>query len=187
MNQQASTELLEKQLISEALYRYCRGIDRMDKDLLRRVFLADLRAQYAPDHLARSVEELIDWLWGHHLTFHHHSHQVSNILIELDGDTATSESYLHARLMRRKVASNVEVYTVMGRYLDRWKKRDGDWRIAERRFLTDFMDIREIADLVPEGTSFAVRDPDDITRDPSYEIIDRGRSSIAPPPAPRRA
>ena len=175
MNQPALTELLEKQAISETLYRYCRGIDRMDKELLRRVFLADARTQYAPDHLARTVEELIAWLWGHHLTFHNHSHQVSNILIELSGDTAASESYLHARLMRRKAAGRVEVYTVMGRYLDRWRKHDGDWRIAERRFLTDFFDIREMADLIPEGTTFAVRDPDDITRDPSYEVIGRSR------------
>ena len=173
MNAQLPSELIEKQSITEALYRYCRGIDRMDKDLLRQVFLAGARFQYAPDHLARSLEEMIEWLWGHHLTFHHHSHQVSNILIELDGDAAASESYLHARLMRRKPGDRMEVYTVMGRYLDRWQKRGGNWWIAERRFVTDFFEIRETADLLPEGSTLAVRDPDDITRDPSYEVIGR--------------
>jgi hypothetical protein len=116
---------------------------------------------------------MIEWLWGHHLTFHHHSHQVSNILIELDGENAASESYLHARLMRRKPGNRMEVYTVMGRYLDRWQKRGAKWWIAERRFLTDFFEIRENADLMPEGSTLAVRDPDDIARDPSYEVIAR--------------
>jgi len=175
MDLQLLSGLIDKQAITETLYRYCRGIDRMDKELLRQVFLADARIQYAPDHLARSLEEMIEWLWGHHLTFHHHSHQVSNILIELDGERAASEAYLHARLMRRKPGDRMEIYTVMGRYLDRWQKRGAKWWIAERRFLTDFFEIRETSDLLPEGSTLAVRDPDDITRDPSYEVIDRRR------------
>ena len=177
MDQSAWSELLEKQAISEQLYVYCRAIDRMDKELLRGVFVADLVAQYSPDHVARSVDELIDWLWRHHLTFHGHSHQIANILIELGDGTATSEAYLHARLLRRLTGGRLELYTVMGRHLDRWQKRDGVWRIAHRRFLTDFFDIRETADLLPEGASFAARDPDDVRRDPSYELFRR----TAPP------
>jgi hypothetical protein len=171
MDPNAWTELLEKRAITEQLYVYCRAIDRMDKELLRGVFAAELVAQYSPDHVARGVDQLIDWLWSHHLAFHGHSHQLANVLIELDHDRAVSEAYLHARLMRRLGGGRLELYTVMGRHLDRWQKREGVWRIAHRRFLTDFFEIRETADLLPEGASFAVRDPDDIRRDPSYELF----------------
>src|SRR5687767_1507490 len=142
MNERALTELLDKQAITEGLYRYCRAIDRMDKDLLRQVFRADVVARYAPDHVVRSVEELIEWLWGHHLTFHNHSHQVSNILIEVNGDAAASESYLHAQLTRRVAGGRLELIAVLGRYVDRWQKLDGQWRIAERHFLCDIMNVR---------------------------------------------
>jgi ketosteroid isomerase-like protein len=172
MNERAVAELLDKQAITEGLYRYCRSMDRMDKDLFRRTFHPDMVAQYTPEHIVRSAEEFIEWMWAHHRRYHNHSHQVSNILIEVDGDEAGSESYVHARLTRRLPNGRFELMTVMGRYIDRWEKRDGNWKIAHRRYLHDIMDMREIDDLIPAGTSFAVRDPDDITRDPSYEVID---------------
>jgi len=172
MNERAVAELLDKQAITEGLYRYCRSMDRMDKELFRRTFHPDMVAQYTPEHIVRSAEEFIEWMWAHHRRYHNHSHQVSNILIEVNGDEAASESYVHARLTRRLPNGRFELMTAMGRYIDRWEKRDGDWKIAHRRYLHDIMDIREIDDLIPAGISFAVRDPDDITRDPSYEVID---------------
>jgi hypothetical protein len=168
------TELLDKQAITEGLYRYCRSMDRMDKDLFRRTFHPDMTAQYLPGQMIRSAEEFMDWMWGYHRGYHNHSHQVSNILIEVSGDEAGSESYVHARLTRRLPDGRFELTTVMGRYVDRWQKRNGEWKIANRRYLHDIMDVREIEDRIPPDTTFAVRDPDDIRRDPSYEAIDRG-------------
>jgi len=165
-------ELLDKQAITEGLYRYCRSMDRMDKDLFRRTFHPDMVAQYTPDHTVSSAEEFIEWMWAYHRNYHNHSHQVSNILIELNGDKAGSESYVHARLTRRLANGRLELMTVMGRYIDSWEKRTGQWKIAHRRYLHDIMDVREIDDLIAAGTSLAVRNPDDITLDPSYEIID---------------
>jgi hypothetical protein len=172
-------ELLDKQAITEGLYRYCRSMDRMDKNLFRRTFHPDMVAQYTPDHTVNSAEEFMDWMWAYHRNYHNHSHQVSNILIELHGDRAGSESYVHARLTRRLGSGRFELMTVMGRYIDRWERRNDQWKIAHRRYLHDIMDIREIDDLIPPGMSFSVRDPDDITRDPSYEIIDIHTSKSA--------
>jgi hypothetical protein len=163
---------LDKQAITEGIYRYCRAVDRMDKDMFRRVFRADLVANYFPGETTTSVEQLIDYMWGQHNRFHSHSHQVSNILIEVNGAAAGSEAYVHARLVRRLENGRFELITVMGRYADRWDKRDGEWKIAERRYMQDFMDIREIDDYVPANTTFAVRDPNDVAKDPSYEVID---------------
>jgi hypothetical protein len=172
MNASALSTLLDKQAITEGLYRYCRSMDRMDKDLFRRTFHPDLFAQYAPNLILRSAEEFIEWMWAHHRKYHNHSHQVSNILIEVNGEQAGSESYVHARLTRRLPNGRFELMTVMGRYIDRWEKRNGEWKIAHRRYLHDIMDLREIDDFIPAGTSLAARDPDDITKDPSYEVID---------------
>jgi ketosteroid isomerase-like protein len=165
-------ELLDKQAIAEGLYRYCRAMDRQDKSLVRRVFHDDVLAEYAPGHAIRSVEELITWMWEQHRPFHCHSHQVSNILIEVSGDTAGSESYVHTKLTRRKSAERLDLYTIMGRYIDRWERRNGSWKIAHRRFLGDIMDLREIDDLLPAGSSFAVRDLEDASKDPSYSVLD---------------
>jgi hypothetical protein len=168
----AVTELLDKQAITEGLYRYCRALDRMDKEMVSRVFHDDMTADYDPSQTIRSLKEFIPWMWGHHTRFHNHNHQVSNILIEVNGDTAGSESYVEARLQRRLPNGNFELFTVVGRYVDRWEKRSGQWKIIHRRYLGDMMDQREIEDRLPAGTSFAVRDENDAARDPSYTAID---------------
>ena len=64
------------------------------------------------------------------------SHQLSNILIVVDGDTATSESYVHACI---RMDENDIV--VRGRYLDTWSRRDGEWRIDERRYENDLTQV----------------------------------------------
>jgi hypothetical protein len=56
-------------------------------------------------------------------------HVVTNVIIELDGDTATARSYLTVMqqtdtLPLQPVAS--------GRYLDRFERVDGTWRWADR-------------------------------------------------------
>jgi hypothetical protein len=62
-------------------------------------------------------------------------HIDSNILIELDGDTATSRSYV---TVLQQTATLPLQPIATGRYLDRFERVDGQWRFAER-LITDFM------------------------------------------------
>src|SRR3546814_5830291 len=92
-------------------------------------------------------------------------HMVTNVLIELDGDVAFVESYVEAVL---DAATRREV--VHGRYLDRFERRDGDWRIAYRRVVRDMHRVEPQSPLYTDE-QLAVRSPGRRDRnDTSYAI-----------------
>jgi hypothetical protein len=168
----AISELLDKQAITEALYRYCRSMDRMDKDLLRTVFFPEATIQYMPDLIHRSTEEFMDWVWGHHEQFLIHSHQVTCTQIELNGDKAASEAYGQSKVVAARLPNGrLKLISTMGRYLDRWERRNGQWKIAHRLYCADIHAESEIPDAMPSAASLSRRDPRDPTKDPSYKFI----------------
>ena len=74
----------------------------------------------------------LDWVWPVHETFEVTSHQVTNILVRVDGDRATSETYVTVCLR------NAETDIVnRGRYSDTWSRRDGRWAVEHRTYTDD--------------------------------------------------
>jgi hypothetical protein len=65
------------------------------------------------------------------------SHQMSNILIELNGDKAKSETYVAAGF-RSKSDTGFSNRIVYARYLDDWSFQEGRWAIDRRVIVTDF-------------------------------------------------
>lgn len=65
------------------------------------------------------------------------THMVSNVMIEVNGDRAVSECHFLAHHRRaREGAAGEEEDVLKGRYLDRFERRDGAWRIANRTVFT---------------------------------------------------
>src|SRR5690606_29336609 len=90
-------ELADKQAITEVIYRYCRGLDRLDWPTLSSVYHPDaiedrgeaLFVGPAEDLARAALKSLTEaYVVSQHL--------IGNILIELDGDTAFAESYFQA-------------------------------------------------------------------------------------------
>ncbi len=130
------TDLEAKQAITEALYRYCRSMDRIDTELGYGVWHPDGTALYSGIYEG-SGRGFIDWVCEVHRGMEFTSHQVTNILIALDGDTATSEAYVTVRLRTSDTGSGRFNIMTTGRYLDRWSCRHGHWAIDHRQYLTD--------------------------------------------------
>jgi uncharacterized protein (TIGR02246 family) len=59
-------------------------------------------------------------------------HVVTNVIVDVDGDTATSSSYLQILMAQRPPA-----LMTSGRYEDRLRRIDGRWRFEERVLLPD--------------------------------------------------
>jgi ketosteroid isomerase-like protein len=159
-------ELAAKQAITEALYRYCRSLDRMDVTLYATVFAPGAALDYG-QHFSGTAEEFREWVWAAHAGMQAHSHQITNVLVEVDasGDRAVSEAYVTVCLRTRPSGGTVTDIVDRGRYLDRWTRGgDGGWRIAQRRFRSDVQQISDAGSSPPAG---AVRDPSD----PSYELF----------------
>jgi len=158
-------ELLDKQAIRDVLSRYCRGLDRMDKEMARAVW-HDGGTAFYDGMFEGTGHGFIDWVWQAHAAMERHSHQITNVLIELGGDKATSESYVTVVLWTLPDAEGRQRELLgRGRYLDRWERRDGRWAIEHRVHLLDLSSSVPLERAeVSEGAS---RDATDL----SFEFI----------------
>ena len=159
----ASNDLADRSAIIDQIYRYCRAVDRMDADLGYSIWHRDGTADYGADVYQGSGRGFIDFVNAQHTRTLGHSHQVTNIILSLDGDRAASESY-HIAALRVLRGDQPHEITVRGRYLDRWSKRDARWAIDHRITIRDFDDIRPVT---PLSVSRGTRDGDD----PSYSVF----------------
>lgn len=126
----ALQELLHKQAIYEVVMRYCRGIDRLDFDLVRSAYHRD-----AIDHhtgFDGTVDEFVEWLGPKLPRLGGTMHHIGNHLVELHGEVAISESYSIATHWSAPGAEGTSDFTSGCRYVDRMELREGRWAIAER-------------------------------------------------------
>lgn len=120
----------DREAIRDAVLRYCRGIDRLDMDLVR--------SAYHPggiDHhtgFSGPVEEFVAWVDGALRNFDGTMHIVGNQLVEVHGDVAVCESYGTAVHWGQPADDPRRNFTSGFRYVDHFEKRGGDWRIVER-------------------------------------------------------
>jgi SnoaL-like domain len=149
--------------IMEQLYRYCRSVDRLDVPLGHAVFHED---SYADFGLYKGTGRgWIDYICEEHKNFLHHSHQVTNIVLEIDGNRAGSESYVTATLRSREPDGRIMQRMFWARYVDTWSKRGGHWAIDNRECVIDFDQLSEVT---PIGDHLRARRD---ARDPSYAAL----------------
>ena len=161
-------DLIAKQEITEQLYRYCRSVDRLDVPLGHSVFHEDATADYGPTSYKGSGRGAIDFICQAHLSLKGHSHQVTNVVIELDGERASSEAYVMAALRGEREGKPFQLQ-IWARYLDNWSRRDGRWAIDHRQTVIDFDSMSEVTPL--HDHQWTRRD----RNDPSYALL-KGQS-----------
>jgi ketosteroid isomerase-like protein len=174
---EARLRLIEdRQAIHDVIVRYCRGVDRSDPALVAAAFHDDaidnhfgvvlpFREAIATLKAARS---------GASPSKTTSMHNICNVLIEVDGDIARSESYVIV-IVRIPHDGGAIDWTHAGRYVDRFERRNGEWRIAYRTVVYDLERFDEVV-AAPDGLSQA-RYLDNAVRgkrgpgDFSYEIF----------------
>jgi hypothetical protein len=151
----------DRMAIQDLMYRWCRSADRLDFELMRSVFHPDA----VDDHGAfkGGVEELVAWIRERHRTITFSAHRLSNMLIEFAGpDIALVETYAEA-VQRYPADGKAALAQLSGgqqgtsgaaavlnsyvRYVDRFERRNGEWRIARRTVVQDW---KRISDLPPD-------------------------------------
>lgn len=126
----------DKLAIAEVLVRYATGIDRRDWDLFRTCFTADVVAEYQDIATWTDVETMTEWMVGAHAEMGHTMHRVSNIAVEVAGDSATARAYVDAVLMTVDGKSGLQA---LGLYDDELVRTPAGWRISHRRFTSVHM------------------------------------------------
>ena len=119
-------ELVARQEIWSLLLRYARGLDRVDRELIRSCYWDDA----IDDHhgFVGTPDQFIDWSFAFGETTIVQHHGLGNHSCEIDGDAAHAETYY------TYVGENPEpphLFSI-GRYIDHFQRRGGVWKMANR-------------------------------------------------------
>jgi hypothetical protein len=129
-NDVALQRLLDRQSIIDCLHRYTRGLDRGDYELA----LTAYHENAIDDHgyFIGKPADFVKWSAAYRSssTALYTRHSISNHTVDFTGsDTAHVETYY----LHESVAGAPPVFRLTsGRYLDRFERRSGEWRIATR-------------------------------------------------------
>jgi SnoaL-like domain len=133
----SGVEADDERAIRQVLLRYSRGIDRRDAELVRSCYHEDATDSHGRFHGTR--DEFVDWVIPNLGRYASTSHYLMNMLIEVEGDGALSETYATAYHAAADEADTRGNYVVGFRYIDRFARRQGEWRIAERVVALDWV------------------------------------------------
>jgi len=141
-------EVLDHFAIRKVLERYCHACDRCNRDLLESCYWPGA----GDDHGTYSgpAEGFIDFVMPVLKTaYDGTTHMIAQSTMRIDGDLAAVETYVLATHKLAGVTPSA-INRVGGRYVDRFEKRGGEWRIADRTLLIDWTENQPDG-TVPEG------------------------------------
>jgi len=151
------TAIADRLTIIDLIHNSCRGIDRMDKELAYSVWHEDAIADFsALGGYLGDGRGYVDQATEMHGHMEAHMHLAGNILIELEGNRAASETCIFVSLQQRDGERLVR-YSSWCRYLDQWSKREGRWGIDKRTGISDFDEVREVTGTGLEATGLRSR------------------------------
>lgn len=121
-------QLADLENIRAVAMRYCRGVDRLDPDMMRSAYWPDAVDEHGV--FVGNAWEFVDHCMVSHLKWRGTMHCIFNHSIEFDGvDRAHGEVYNVTYLFGH---DGSDVSTWYGRYLDRYERRGDEWRIVHR-------------------------------------------------------
>ncbi|TFZ07739.1 nuclear transport factor 2 family protein [Ramlibacter humi] len=144
--------------IQDLMYRWCRAVDRLDKQGMLDIFWPGAIDSHGP--YIGPAEGLVEWILVRHKPIATSSHFVGNLLIEFaSDDVALVETYVRTIQQYPPEAKSqlaqltggaagepggaMDMFT-SSRYLDRMERRDGEWRIAHRDLIQDWKQIADV-------------------------------------------
>ncbi len=131
-------QLTDRQAIVGVIDRYATSLDAKDYDRFLTCFSEDAVVHYGE---ALGREEAAAYAAQVLSQYAHTQHLLGNYEIALDGDRASSKTYLHAS----HVTAEGEIWVLGGTYLDRLERRAGEWKIVERSLEAKWSERRTIA------------------------------------------
>lgn len=155
--------LADRARIQDVMHRWCRAVDRLDLEAIRDIFHPDAIDAHGMYH--GPIPGLIDWIRERHETIPFSMHMLGNMLIEFgDPDTALVETYVF--VVQRYPADGTGSLTqfsggveakpgsaadlmACARYVDRFERRHGEWRIGHRTVVYDSTMMFEVSDNAP--------------------------------------
>ena len=144
----ADSDIIE---LNQLAYRYAAAVDACDVEAFLGVFHPDARLRsYHPDTEAPFAD-----LSGHERLasipntmrgmYRHTAHMMTNHLVEVDGDSASGQVLCAARHLSND-SEQPNSMNVIIRYIDRYERREGAWKIADRQIRFLWSELHEVTD-----------------------------------------
>lgn len=137
MNREAMLDrVIARHQIDALLGRYCQAIDRCDLEKLKSVYWPDAHDDHGV--FKGNAIEFAEWVIPALKGLTRTMHLIANCVVEFDdADHARGETYVVAF---HEVPGEIAPIDAVagGRYLDRFERRNGEWRIGERVYVIDW-------------------------------------------------
>lgn len=160
--------------IEQAMRTYVRAVDRSDFDLFRDVYHPDAvidHADYSGD-----VSGFVDYVRSRRAHMRQSTHMLSHVMVDLVGDSlALAEAY---GMAVQTYTAGAEIVadghaearvTSWYRYVDRFERRDGAWRVARELLVVSDMEIRQCVEPTVFPARWTLAEPS--TDDPLYAAL----------------
>ena len=155
--------LLDERAIERRLVDYCRGVDRGDAAMVASVYHPDgtddhgsfkgLGVDFA-DHVTRRLGE----------RYRATMHSISNVAIVFTGPDSVARRVSRDGPPSRDDDREPTLMSFGGRYVDRFERRNGEWKIAHRAVVHEWDKVEHIEPAYPPGRfTDGVRGPDDLS------------------------
>lgn len=137
-------KLAAREQIRSCLYRINRGMDRIDGELMASGFFADAKVLWGtPEPM--DFDTWFPLAMAMQQKTKRAQHLIGNVLIDLRGNEADVESYEIGRHLT-PMGGEMKDLIIAARYIDRFVRREGEWRIIHREKVPDWIRIMEGSD-----------------------------------------
>jgi len=165
--------IADRLAIQDVLAMHSRGVDRADETILKSCYWPDATVAYGGFN--GNAHEFCAYLPQGIRRYWATQHTITNTRAEFNGKRAAVETYVTAYHYHRNDDGSGTEMTYLGRYLDRFEKRDNCWKIHHRQVLMDW-NQNSVATSINEGPPFdglarGARHPED----PLYAMLEQLR------------
>lgn len=163
-------EMIDEFALRKLVHAYCRAVDRGDIDALRGLYHDDA----IDDHGAfstGSVEAFFEQLVASRPYIRAMAHNITTVNFAVEGNVAEGEIYNIAFHTLAGKERDVDLI-IGGRYLDKYEKRNGTWKLLERTIVTDWARVSDPSamDMSHPVTKDTLKGTLDVN-DPSYQFF----------------
>ena len=147
--------------------KYARGVDRGDPELIMQAFHDDASIvsgafNGSAQTFAVEIGKILDQVSPRVM------HTVTNHWVEIAGDSAVGECYVLA--YQGLLGDAPQDVLTGGRYIDKYERREGEWKISQRTFVLDWSTASPAKNLLDSGMFEAMTKGQRTKQDPVYAL-----------------
>lgn len=129
--------LFDEREISNKLSKFVRILDKRQWDGLGEMFSENVVFDYAEGVERQGLSEMRNRISSFLANCGPTHHLLGSLIIEVDGDTATSRAYIQSRHNGLGERSNL-YFDANGEYVDQWERQETGWIIVKRLAINMF-------------------------------------------------